>query len=272
MKIKNNFCNIIENALIIKVDLCNNRQIKPYNREQFGYFLAGLVDADGHIAKEHFQITFNARDLSVAYYIRAILKCGRIYKFKKVKAYDYRCGKIQDRQFVSNLILNKLRLPQKIIQFNERLATFSTAGLSKPNIDAISLNTHWFAGFTQGDGSFQVRIRPLRKRSKNHQVEILLNFEIKHEYLLKQIQSTFGGIVGYRKNRNTYYYSSINLTNASKLVSYFDVYQVMGSSYRIYLLWRAALHLVLEKVHLTEHGLKQIRAIQDRMKQLKDNT
>ena len=64
--------NTIENALIIKVDLCNNRQIKPYNREQFGYFLAGLVDADGHIAKEHFQITFNARDLSVAYYIRAI--------------------------------------------------------------------------------------------------------------------------------------------------------------------------------------------------------
>ena len=86
---------------------------------------------------------------------------------------------------------------------------------------------------------------------------------------MKQIQSSFGGIVGYRKSRNTYYYSSINLKNASKLVSYFDVYQVMGSSYRIYLLWRAALHLVLEKAHLTEHGIKQIRAIQDRMKRLK---
>ena len=44
---------------------------KPHTKEQFGYFLAGLIDADGHIdTLGYMRIVFNQKDVSVAYYIK----------------------------------------------------------------------------------------------------------------------------------------------------------------------------------------------------------
>ncbi len=33
----------------ITYNLNQNRHIKPKNKQELGYFLAGLIDADGHI-------------------------------------------------------------------------------------------------------------------------------------------------------------------------------------------------------------------------------
>lgn len=66
---------------------------------------------------------------------------------------------------------------------------------------------------------------------------------------------------GYRKSRNTYYYNSINLTNATKLVAYFDKFQVIGPSYRLYLCWKRALEIVLAKQHLSASGFEEIKAL-----------
>ena len=97
----------------------------------------------------------------------------------------------------------------------------------------------------------------------------MLCIELKDECILKQVQNTFGGLIHYRKSRNTYYYSSINLTNASKLVTYFDRYQVIGPSYRLYLCWKRALNIVLAKQHLTPEGLEEIKALKAYMTQLR---
>jgi hypothetical protein len=43
----------------------NIKQKKPKNLEEFAYFLAGLIDADGHINKKELAITFHANDISV---------------------------------------------------------------------------------------------------------------------------------------------------------------------------------------------------------------
>jgi hypothetical protein len=116
---------------------------------------------------------------------------------------------------LSNVLLNKLRLPRKMIQFNERLAPRVGSELCQTNQSPVSTQNNWFAGFVQGDRSFQIRIRKLQKRSKNHQIEILLCIELKDECVLKQIKNTFGGLIHYRKSRDTYHYSSINLNNAA---------------------------------------------------------
>ena len=55
---------------------------------RFGYFLAGLIDADGHIGKTgEVQITLNQRDKNVASYIQTVVGSGDIYKVPKLKAY-----------------------------------------------------------------------------------------------------------------------------------------------------------------------------------------
>lgn len=207
--------------------------------------------------------------MCAAVYIKKVTGFGRLYQFKRVQAYDYRCTNKQGLKMLSQLILNKLKLPRRVIQFNERLAPRVGSELCQTNQSPVSIDNHWFAGFFEGDGSFQIRIRKLQERSKNHQIEITLYIELKDECVLKQIKATFGGFVGYRKSRDTYYYNSINLTNATKLVAYFDKYQVVGSSYRLYLCWRRALNIVQTKQHLTANGFEEIKALKALMTQLR---
>jgi hypothetical protein len=94
--------------------------------------------------------------------------------------------------------------------------------------------------------------------------------ELKTFDLLKQIQRSFGGSVSYRESKDTYYYSSVNLNNASKLVIYFDQFQVMGLNYKIYLCWKHELNMVLEKQHLTTTGLEKIKDLKARMTLLRN--
>nr|YP_010216405.1 hypothetical protein LK039_mgp35 [Ulva intestinalis]UBR43426.1 hypothetical protein [Ulva intestinalis] len=254
----------------ITYNLVLNRHVKPNNLEQLGYFLAGLIDADGHIAVTGQSITINthSRDLCVAYYIKTVVG-GSIYKYKKVNACRYTCTKKHGLTNLSKLILNKLRLSQKVNQFNSRLSPGLNLKVCIPSVTDIQRN-HWFAGFVQGDGSFQIKIRKPRKPGWSNQIEIVLQIELKHKDLLKQIQANFGGSVGYRKTRDTYYYSSVNLQNAIKLVKYFDQYQVMGPSYRLYLCWKRALDIVLAKQHLTSTGFEEIKCLKTYMAHLRE--
>ena len=239
----------------ITYNLNQNRHIKPKNKQELGHFLAGLIDADGHIDRTGQSITINShsRDKAVAYYIKKVVG-GYIYKYKKVNAWRFTSTKKQGLICLSRLICNKLRLPYKIDQFNTRLAPrYPDLKLERLSIKSMQMD-HWFAGFVQGDGCFQIKVRKPRKPGWSHQVEIVLAIELKQESLLKQIKANFGGLVRYRQSRDTYYYNSVNLQNAAKLAEYFDSYQVMGPSYRLYLCWRRALDIVLSKEHLTYAG------------------
>jgi len=53
--------------------------------------------------------------------------------------------------------------------------------------------------------------------------------------LLELIKNYFGGSIGYRKNQDTYYYSSVNFVNAHKVVNYFDKYNLLSSKHLNYL-------------------------------------
>lgn len=50
------------------------KALKPRTKTEIGYFLAGLIDSDGHINKLGYVIiAFNLNDISVAYYIKKVL-------------------------------------------------------------------------------------------------------------------------------------------------------------------------------------------------------
>ena len=65
------------------------KQTKPIDSEQLGYFLAGLIDADGHINKKEIVITFHANDLSVAHYLKHVIGHGSIRKLSNKRAYNF---------------------------------------------------------------------------------------------------------------------------------------------------------------------------------------
>src|ERR1700749_4394225 len=82
---------------------------KPENENDFGHYLAGLIDGDGHFSKSlQLVIVFNELDASLAYFIKAKLSYGHIYKVKNKKAIILVISKRAGLLKVLNLINGKI--------------------------------------------------------------------------------------------------------------------------------------------------------------------
>jgi LAGLIDADG endonuclease len=232
---------------------------KPQSVEQLGYFLAGLIDADGHINKKELAITFHEQDVSVAHYLKKVIGYGSIRKLKNKRAYNFEIYSKQGLSHVAKLIENKLRLPLRIGQFNVNLVPKLMLKPTKQDSSCL-LTNHWLAGFIQGDGSFQIKLLKV-KTKLGLRLMLTIQISLKTDSLLRNIQKEFGGSVGFRQPHNTYYYSSGSLMNAKKFVDYFNVYQVMGSKLKAYCLWKKAFEHTQNKTHLTDLGLDTIKEL-----------
>jgi hypothetical protein len=243
---------------------------KPQTQEEFGHFLAGLIDSDGSIAKPGYvQVDFHTNDISVAYYIKKMIGYGKVSQEKKRFSVRYRCTPAPGLVIIADRIRNKLKHRGKIDQFNERL-------VPKINCDPTTytdsdiLQNHWLAGFIQGDGSlviFQCKVtgQSLLKTTMG------INISQKTVELLNLIEAAFGGHVGYRESQDTYYYLSNSFTNAAKFISYLDKYQVMGNKLTQYWIWRKAFLIFQSKQHLTEKGSAKIAQKKANLSKIREN-
>lgn len=88
----------------------------------FSHYLAGLIDGDGHISKiGQIVICFNEKDLENAYFIKGQIGYGKIRKIKNKKAYNYIVSNSKGISHISSLVKDKIKHPNKIDQFNDRL-------------------------------------------------------------------------------------------------------------------------------------------------------
>src|ERR1700749_3707259 len=86
------------------------KHLKPVSDEQFGHYLAGLIDGDGHFSsKQQLVIVFNELDVSLAYFIKERLGFGQVRKVKDKKAYVLIVSKKEGLTKIINLINGKLR-------------------------------------------------------------------------------------------------------------------------------------------------------------------
>ena len=107
--------NNTENIKNISVHLPTHT--KPLNDEQFGHYLAGLIDGDGHFSKkQQLIIVFSLPDVKLAYYIKEIIGFGQIKKVKDKNAYLYIISKKDGILKTINLINGKLRTNNKFNQ------------------------------------------------------------------------------------------------------------------------------------------------------------
>ena len=161
---------------------------------------------------------------------------------------------------VLNLINGKLRLEHR---FNQVINNIINNDKYKDIKLDFSINTtndfsnHWLAGFTDADGSFQ--IKSINRTTKSRP-EIRLNYQIdqKTAYILEKIKSFIGGNIGYRKSQDTYYYGSTSFGSARNVIQYFDKYHLQSRKYISYLRWRKVYILIENKEHLNEKGLSKI--------------
>ena len=266
-------CNSISSENIKQISIHVPLHIKPENDLDFGHYLAGLIDGDGHFSKAlQLIIIFNELDSSLAYLIKKKIGYGNVYKVKNKKAVilviSNRIGLLK----ILNLINGKIRSESKLNQIYDNILTNSyfksifyndaeNLKLFTLNLD-VDLNNYWLSGFSDADASFQIKLI-----NRNNKTEVRLNFQVdqKKKDLLILIKNYLGGNIGYRKNQDTYYYGSTSFGSAKKVILYFDRFHLLSTKHNNYLKWRKAYILIQRKDHFTESGFTKIMRLKKTM-------
>jgi len=252
---------ITENVKTISIH--NSKHLKPLNDNQFGHYLAGLIDGDGHFSsKQQLVIVFSSSDLSLAYYLKIRIGYGQIRKVKNKNAYLLIISNKDGLIKVINLINCKLRTLNKYNQVINNILSHHLYSNFKEKIE-FNFNynndfyNHWLAGFSDANASFQIKIvnKPLcaaqcclpyglsndmHVRSTaihRNKSEIKLNYQIDQQNndILILIKEFLGGNISYRKSQDIYYYDSTNFGSANKVIKYFDEYHLQSNKYINYL-------------------------------------
>jgi Cytochrome C and Quinol oxidase polypeptide I/LAGLIDADG endonuclease len=253
------------------------RHLKPVTDDQFGHYLAGLIDGDGHFSSaQQLVIVFHSLDASLAFFIKEKLNCGNVKKVKAKNAFILVISSKKGLEKIINLINGKIRTENKFNQINNNILNHkkftelqSNQKIQfKLNLDK-DLKNYWLAGFTDADGSFQIKIL-----NRINKVEVRLNFQIdqKKADILSLIKDSFGGNIGYRKSQDTYYYGSTSFGTAKNFINYFDYFHLLSSKYINYLKWRKAYLIIQNRDHLKEEGLERILKLKKSMNRLNDFT
>jgi hypothetical protein len=245
---------------------------KPLTDEDFGHYLAGLIDGDGWFIERGVRIVFNALDASLAYYIKRRLGYGSVSKVKSKNAVLLTICKREALEKVINLVNGKLRIQNKIDAVREHLLNVYKTPLEikeELHINTSSdLNNHWLAGFIDADGSFQIkvldRVTP-ETGGKRIEVRLYLQIDQKTRLLLDLIKENFGGNIGHRSSQATYYYNSTSFNSARLFIKYLDQYHLLSSKHINYLKWRKAYILVQSRKHLTPEGQEKIKRLKSSM-------
>jgi LAGLIDADG endonuclease len=263
---------IIENIKLISIHV--PKHLKPLNDEEFGHYLAGLIDGDGHFSsKQQLVIAFHSLDAFLAYYIKGRLGFGKVKKIKYKNAFLLIIGSKKGLNKVLELINGKIRTENKYNQIINNILKVSKYDNLRREIN-FKLNTdknlknYWLAGFSDADASFQIKILDCGNR-----VEVRLNFQIdqKQKDVLILIKEYLGGNIGYRKNQDTFYFGSTSFGSAKNVVKYFSYFHLQSSKYVNYLKWRKAYIIIQNKGHLNKDGLEKIIKLKNSMTRICDN-
>jgi hypothetical protein len=148
------------------------KHVRPETDEEFGYYLAGLIEGDGWFGNNRFEIAFASEDTFLAYFIKKKIGYGSVLNLKGAKKNSVRYVlrhseglkrvlRLVNGKFLANYKINQLLKHGYDIKFN-------TAILPPANFDLNS--NYWLSGFSDADGSFVIYIpRPSALPIKNSQ-------------------------------------------------------------------------------------------------------
>lgn len=234
----------------------------PQNDSEWGYYLAGLIDADGsltdirhNVPKPNITICFHLKDQSLAHKIRQYIQYGTITKIKNKNAIKYVLTKKFGIIKLLSVLSGKLLVPSKIERYvlfcnkyGVDVAPLEPCGTkhnvqlhSSPSPSPSLTSNHWFAGFIDGDGSLQIKLiqRPTQAQAR---LQLQIDQHIVNKHILQLIRDAFGGNLYDRKNQPSCYYNSTSYKVYMGLITYLEKYQLCSNKYKEYIIWKRAYH------------------------------
>lgn len=269
------------------------------NTQQFGSYMAGLFEGDGHICLPYvankksgasFNITFHKKDLVLAENLLSKLqtyfnfkngcKSGTIRHKTKENACVLTIRAFEALKISVSLIDGQLRTP-KIYQVNcliDWLNKHHNACINSIDLCTSSINSNaWLARFIDADTSFCVQYtkakpgtkRLIRCRFRLEQRRICPKTGQSYEPILKLIANFFCVKLNLRSQHKTqriYYIIDLSSVNSRRIITnYLDQYVLRSSKYLDYKLWRKAGIVIAKKTQFTATGLRLIEHVRAHM-------
>ncbi len=129
------------------------------NNEEFGHWLAGMIDGDGSLLVSkagnlEIEITLHEEDVKTLYKIKSILGTGKVTPRSSSKAYRLRIRNKEGVKTVINLINGKLLTPGK----HQQLIKICNLINIRPIINnSFTTKNAWFSGFFDAEGYLSIR-------------------------------------------------------------------------------------------------------------------
>lgn len=265
------------------------------NKNDLGYYLAGLLEGDGHISLPSLgvitlnrvlnpRIVFTSHVNNLGMYAFIQTELGNIGRFQASgnNVLRYIIGDMKGIIYFINLIHGKLKTP-KNKRFND-LIKFINAKYSLTIPESLLDNTNykensWFAGFTESDGHFGIKYiesRPkseIRKRSVSETISIKFRLD-QRAYdkptstcmrpFMEDLASFLScNLKSYTNNTNSEVLSLTvsNISNIKFIVDYFNRYPLIGNKLNDFKKWEIVYNMIVSKEHLSEEGRLKIRAL-----------
>lgn len=156
------------------------------NDEDFGYFLAGLIESDGWFGiNKELHIAFSMADISLAYFIKKKVGYGNIYPYTGKNAVRYICKNRQGMLVILKLINGKLVSNPKYLQLTKHHYSdhFGITILKPSNL--VSFENYWLAGFVQGDGCFYISVVKSKTHVSGYRVTLEISIKQKDKVPLQ---------------------------------------------------------------------------------------
>lgn len=189
------------------------------------YWAIGLFEAEGtlKIMKDRVYISAcqSTSNIEVLFWIKAIFGLGSVKIRKDLRYSDWKLGSDYNKivKFISlingRLITRKknLQLVELIEHINLKYPT--NLGLEYFGSGVLTKNNAWLAGFVEGNGNFNIQIRP-------HTVAVRVSITQKEKGVLNSINDIFAGSIWVSENPLGHFkYSAGSIKTRSEWIRYF---------------------------------------------------
>lgn len=262
------------------------------NKNDLGYYLAGLLEGDGSISLPYLGITslnrvlnprivFTSHINNIRMYAYLQEELGNIGRFQKTgdTTLRYIIGDKDSIIYIINLLHGKLRTPKNkrfndLINFmnNKYDLSISNSLLDNSNFE----NNSWFTGFTEADGHFGIKYTERKDKSETRKRSISENVSLK--FILDQRlydKATSSSMKPFMENLALFLKANLksytvnnsevlsisvqSIKNISFLIDYFNKYPLKGNKFNDFKKWEIVYNMILSKEHLTQEGRLKIR-------------
>ena len=239
----------------------------------------GFVEGDGAIQTysngKRVRLVITQKESAILFYIQKKLGIGIVKHFPQGKSghkNDFHRWMVDNPSHIlllAFLFNGNLALTHRILQLslwvqalNNRFGA-NTIQLINTAV-RVTLQDGWLSGFTDAEGCFNVSITANARYALGHVIKMRYLLDQKDSTILLIIRNLFGfGKITLRsKTDGVYRYTATGFKYMKDVISYFKEFPLLTKKAHSFEKWLIIHNLVSNKLHLTEEGLAQVRALQ----------